>query len=633
MKPQFTLFTCLLILCLAAGCATQASPPATEIAATATLPPAITSAPVPTLSPTLPPTFTPIPTPTGPQARVVDFINKVDAHAQAGEDWLAALQDMAIYLGGEVWAKEASTARLQLAQDLVRVAPNTIFTFSEPGANALQVDLQQGQLWLNIQGLQPGASFEVTTPAASASVRGTRFSVRVGADGRTVVSVVDGSVAVTGQGQEVIVNPYQQTSIDTGQSPTPVITMTLQEHLLWMNASGPALDTTLPISTTIQEIGQPGKITSLSWSYDGDLLTYYLQGQTHDASHPHFYNYHTRKHVPSPLPGESWAVTFNPAGPGLAFNHWSDGVEICTITDLPGLSLSAASFQTGRSAGSTKQASEPVCFKAPPNHKLGQPFWSPDGQWIMFYSSMTLTDTVSSQSALGLRSISAPSEPPFAGLVNHSNIHNLVQVGETALNLFRARPDLTGLNQVTFDTELVYNHRPSWSPDSQQIAFVASVDYGQIGDLWIVNADGSNRRRVFTGVQGGGYVHPAWSPDQEWLAIAAETDRLLWLIRPDGSDAHPLPRAPSGLYTHISWSPSPAGWPLLFQLEVDETIYTYLVSSEGAEPLLLPLLIQDPTWAPTGNRLALIQNTTTDNQVQGLITLFSAIPELWPPSP
>jgi Tol biopolymer transport system component len=83
-----------------------------------------------------------------------------------------------------------------------------------------------------------------------------------------------------------------------------------------------------------------------------------------------------------------------------------------------------------------------------------------------------------------------------------------------------------------------------WSPDGSMIAFASerddclhapedascwsTGDVGEHHDIWIMDADGSNQRRVTP--EFGQFV--AWAPDGRYLLISGYS---LYVIRPDGS--------------------------------------------------------------------------------------------------
>ena len=76
---------------------------------------------------------------------------------------------------------------------------------------------------------------------------------------------------------------------------------------------------------------------------------------------------------------------------------------------------------------------------------------------------------------------------------------------------------------------------PSFSPDGRQILFVRDARNGR-ADLWTMNANGSNQRRL-TWTRRIGEENPTWSPDgaQIAFAVGGGPQRGIWIMNRDGS--------------------------------------------------------------------------------------------------
>lgn len=127
-----------------------------------------------------------------------------------------------------------------------------------------------------------------------------------------------------------------------------------------------------------------------------------------------------------------------------------------------------------------------------------------------------------------------------------------------------------------------WNFHPTWSPDGRQIAFTSDASTGS-PTLWLMNADGTNRRPLPTGIASLESVdHISWAPDGGSLAIAFFTDRgpsqVARLPLPTGGAANGRPAA---------------------------TVLTAAAVLTGAAVLTsLPGGAMDPAWSPDGRWLA-----------------------------
>jgi TolB protein len=132
------------------------------------------------------------------------------------------------------------------------------------------------------------------------------------------------------------------------------------------------------------------------------------------------------------------------------------------------------------------------------------PFWSADGQWILFTSE---------------RNGSA--------------------------DLYRVKPDGTSLERLT--DNLAYDDQASLSPDGKHAVFV-TTRAGGTADLWILDMKKRTARPLTSGP--GGDFRPAWSPDGQWIAFSSDRGSTLppangrwehlhlvdlYIIHPDGS--------------------------------------------------------------------------------------------------
>jgi eukaryotic-like serine/threonine-protein kinase len=161
-------------------------------------------------------------------------------------------------------------------------------------------------------------------------------------------------------------------------------------------------------------------------------------------------------------------------------------------------------------------------------------------------------------------------------------------------DLFVARPDGTGLRQLTNDTGL---HRwPRWSPDGQRIAF-HSIRSGA-WDIWTINPDGSGLTQL---TKRAGANVPVWSPDGSRMAYTELEANRVWLFDPrrpwESQRPEMLPAQVA--WKADAWSPdgkwlagelTPGGGIVIYSL--DSGSYTKLTNVGG-----------EPRWLSDNRRL------------------------------
>jgi len=188
---------------------------------------------------------------------------------------------------------------------------------------------------------------------------------------------------------------------------------------------------------------------------------------------------------------------------------------------------------------------------------------------------------------------------------------------------------------ITNDT--IREKFPTWSPDGQQIAFVADTDTN-ISELVLINADGTNR----------GVIHRqefidavTWSPSGDYIAFAAVglgEGRGLYII--DMTDFS-VTRLDDGWTTEsIRWSPD--GDYLAVQgQDIDRIRAIYLIDTTTQEiQRLTPPTMSglEPSWTPD-NRLSYTDGTShvmidpfsSDLTPIEISSLSGIAPFLWSP--
>ncbi|MDB5032805.1 MAG: exported protein of unknown function [Chlorobi bacterium] len=163
--------------------------------------------------------------------------------------------------------------------------------------------------------------------------------------------------------------------------------------------------------------------------------------------------------------------------------------------------------------------------------------------------------------------------------------------------------DGTGEAKV-ISTNATYETIPEFSPNGGQIAFY----HGDGGtDLYVVNADGGNLHSIASNAQdfGQGDSRMAWSPDGTKLAYtgtATNSDGDIFVVNADGSNRKNITNdAPGDLQP--AWSPD--GTKLAFStVSTDLGAQIIMINADGTgRTLVTPNVMNNdvyPTWSPDG---------------------------------
>ena len=116
-----------------------------------------------------------------------------------------------------------------------------------------------------------------------------------------------------------------------------------------------------------------------------------------------------------------------------------------------------------------------------------------------------------------------------------------------------------------------------WSPDATRVAFIKIPDSATpftVGELWVMNADGSQARKLADSDAGHGYAE-AWSPDG---------DRIAFVVRANPDDRQADQNA-DALQSNI------------FLYDLKAGVESQFTRFQGAR-------VEAPAWSPDGRRLA-----------------------------
>jgi CubicO group peptidase (beta-lactamase class C family)/Tol biopolymer transport system component len=228
---------------------------------------------------------------------------------------------------------------------------------------------------------------------------------------------------------------------------------------------------------------------------------------------------------------------------------------------------------------------------------VSQDMWgspSPDGSRIVFHTRRDLNWEIYIMDADGSHQRRLTDDPGVDSFARWSPDGNRILFSRDAgrrSGLYTMEPDGSDVRRLTRGPD----RTNAWSPDGRTIAFDRTDEDGEDGTLWLVDADGSNERRLEEGFLG---TEPDWSPDGLRIAFwtrngkehvytadarggkrtrIAEGRDPHWL--PDGSLLFAAPDGRGGTWRIVRWEGGRS---------------TTVVDTPGDD--LLPIPSADGTW-------------------------------------
>jgi Tol biopolymer transport system component len=156
--------------------------------------------------------------------------------------------------------------------------------------------------------------------------------------------------------------------------------------------------------------------------------------------------------------------------------------------------------------------------------------------------------------------------------------------------------------------------QPAWSPDGTQIAFSSTRPWGAAWHVWVMNADGTNLHQL----PGDLSQDPVWSPDGSRIAGDAGNGPL-YVIDADGTNQRRLTSPPSARYdTAPDWSPD--GSSLVFAEYTGDGTSSSLrainVDGSGEHQLTGGYSDFGPSWSPDGAAIVFYRRASLSGAFQ-----------------
>lgn len=149
----------------------------------------------------------------------------------------------------------------------------------------------------------------------------------------------------------------------------------------------------------------------------------------------------------------------------------------------------------------------------------------------------------------------------------------------------------------------------AWGPTGEELVVIDArlSDVGLLSRFWLADVD----KGTLVNISGGDEalvqdMWPAWSPSGEWIAFTRRVllgddttmGQQLWLMRSDGSDAHPLLIDATATFSRAAWRPDGGALAYVRRPLADPEARPelWLLELPNGEPVLLAEMSTAPIW-------------------------------------
>ncbi|CAN7614368.1 TonB-dependent receptor [Acidovorax sp. LjRoot129] len=177
--------------------------------------------------------------PAGAAAEIISLQGAGDQRAAAAADWLPARPAQALGTGDFVRTRQAAKMALLFADDTqLRLHQNTVLQVkgvATPAQPVTTLLLNAGRAWTQTR-RPDGSRLNLETPAATAAIRGTDWDLSVEDDGRTLLTVLSGTVEFFNAQGQVMVGPKEAALAEVGKAPIKLVLSQPRDRIQWVNA-------------------------------------------------------------------------------------------------------------------------------------------------------------------------------------------------------------------------------------------------------------------------------------------------------------------------------------------------------------------------------------------------------------
>ena len=240
---------------------------------------------------------------------------------------------------------------------------------------------------------------------------------------------------------------------------------------------------------------------------------------------------------------------------------------------------------------------------APDDHPAG----SPDGRRIAFTSRRGLTPDLYVMDSDGTNVIRLTRDNFLEGRSSWSpDSRKIAFASFCKLNCDIFTVDANGENRTRLTEHEMKNVDPSWSPDGSKIAFVSAANFGALDPhhIFVMNADGKERRNLTGDTNLTHSRNPTWSPDGH--KIAFQSQRVfegydIYVITAEGKNLEQLTEEGNNRMPAYS----PDGRKIAFVSTRGGDFNIYLMDTNGRNAVKLtrtPPGVDNifPSWLPLG---------------------------------